>query len=153
MLREAIQTALNEALKSGQTKRLGTLRLISAALKDKDIAARTKGSGDAINDEDILSMLQTMIKQRQESARMYREAGRDELAQNEDNEIHIIRDFMPAQMDDDAVILAINSVISEVGAASVKDMGKVMGLLKQRFTGQMDFSTASTVVKELLLNQ
>lgn len=153
MLREAIQTALNEALKSGQTKRLGTLRLISAALKDKDIAARTKGSGDAINDEDILSMLQTMIKQRQESVRMYREAGRDELAENEDSEIHIIRDFMPTQMDHDAVISAINSVISEVGAASVKDMGKVMGLLKQRFTGQMDFSTASTAVKELLLNQ
>ena len=153
MLREAIQTALNEALKSGQTKRLGTLRLISAALKDKDIAARTKGSGDAINDEDIRSMLQTMSKQRQESARMYREAGRDELAENEDNEIHIIRDFMPTQMDHDAVISAINSVISEVGAASVKDMGKVMGLLKQRFTGQMDFSTASTAVKELLLNQ
>ena len=153
MLREAIQTALNEALKSGQTKRLGTLRLISAALKDKDIAARTKGSGDAINDEDILSMLQTMIKQRQESARMYREAGRDELAENEDNEIHIVRDFMPTQMDHDAVILAINSVISEVGAASVKDMGKVMGLLQQRLTGQMDFSTASTAVKELLLNQ
>jgi uncharacterized protein YqeY len=94
-----------------------------------------------------------MIKQRQESARMYREAGRDELAENEDNEIHIIRDFMPTQMDHDAVISAINSVISEVGAASVKDMGKVMGLLKQRFTGQMDFSTASTAVKELLLNQ
>ena len=153
MLREAIQTALNEALKSGHTKRLGTLRLISAALKDKDIAARTKGSGDAINDDDILSMLQTMIKQRQESVRMYREAGRDELADREDSEIHIIKEFMPAQMDHDAVISAINDVISEVDASSVKDMGKVMGLLKQRFTGQMDFALASTAVKEILLNQ
>jgi uncharacterized protein YqeY len=153
MLREAIQTALNEALKSGHTKRLGTLRLISAALKDKDIAARTKGSGDAINDEDILSMLQTMIKQRQESVRMYREAGRDELAESEDIEIHIIREFMPTQMDHDAVISAINGIISEVDASSVKDMGKVMGLLKQRYTGQMDFALASTAVKDILLNQ
>ncbi|MBL6782553.1 MAG: GatB/YqeY domain-containing protein [Alphaproteobacteria bacterium] len=153
MLREAIQTALNEALKSGQTKRLSTLRLISAALKDKDIAARTKGSGDAITDDQILSMLQTMIKQRQESTRMYREAGRDQLAEDEDNEIQIIREFMPKQMDHDAVISAINTIISEVGAASVKDMGKVMGLLKQRYTGQMDFASASSTVKDMLLNQ
>ena len=153
MLREAIQTALNEALKSGQTKRLSTLRLISAALKDKDIAARTKGSGDAITDDEILSMLQTMIKQRQESTRMYRDAGRDQLAEDEDNEIQIIREFMPKQMDHDAVISAINTIISEVGAASVKDMGKVMGLLKQRYTGQMDFASASTTVKDMLLNQ
>lgn len=153
MLREAIQTALNEALKSGQTKRLSTLRLISAALKDKDIAARTKGSGDAITDDEILSMLQTMIKQRQESTRMYREAGRDQLAEDEDNEIQIIREFMPKQMDHDAVISAINTIISEVGAASVKDMGKVMGLLKQRYTGQMDFASASSTVKDMLLNQ
>ncbi|HCP18804.1 MAG TPA: hypothetical protein DIT62_06005 [Alphaproteobacteria bacterium] len=153
MLREAIQTALNEALKSGQTKRLSTLRLISAALKDKDIAARTKGSGDAITDDEILSMLQTMIKQRQESTRMYRDAGRDQLAEDEDNEIQIIREFMPKQMDHDAVINAINTVISEVDAASVKDMGKVMGLLKQRYTGQMDFASASTTVKDMLLNQ
>ena len=153
MLREAIQTALNEALKSGQTKRLSTLRLISAALKDKDIAARTKGSGDAITDDEILSMLQTMIKQRQESTRMYRDAGRDQLAEDEDNEIQIIREFMPKQMDHDAVISAINTIISEVGAASVKDMGKVMGLLKQRYTGQMDFASASSTVKDMLLNQ
>lgn len=153
MLREAIQTALNEALKSCQTKRLSTLRLISAALKDKDIAARTKGSGDAITDDEILSMLQTMIKQRQESTRMYREAGRDQLAEDEDNEIQIIREFMPKQMDHDAVISAINTIISEVGAASVKDMGKVMGLLKQRYTGQMDFASASSTVKDMLLNQ
>ena len=153
MLREAIQTALNEALKSGQTKRLSTLRLISAALKDKDIAARTKGSSDAITDDEILSMLQTMIKQRQESTRMYRDAGRDQLAEDEDNEIQIIREFMPKQMDHDAVINAINTVISEVDAASVKDMGKVMGLLKQRYTGQMDFASASTTVKDMLLNQ
>ena len=153
MLREAIQTALNEALKSGQTKRLSTLRLISAALKGKDIAARTKGSGDAITDDEILSMLQTMIKQRQESTRMYRDAGRDQLAEDEDNEIQIIREFMPKQMDHDAVINAINTVISEVDAASVKDMGKVMGLLKQRYTGQMDFASASTTVKDMLLNQ
>lgn len=153
MLREDIQTALNEALKTGQTKRLGTLRLISAALKDKDIAARTKGSGDAITDEEILSMLQTMIKQRQESVRMYREAGRDELADAEENEIHIIREFMPKQMEHDAVIDAINTIMSEVEAVSVKDMGKVMGLLKQRYTGQMDFASASSTVKEMLLNQ
>ncbi len=153
MLRETIQSALKTALKSGEAKKLGTLRLISAALKDKDIAARTKGSGEAISDDEILALLQTMIKQRQESSRLYRDADRNELADEEEQEITIIRGFLPEQMEHDAVIKAINDTITEVGAASVKDMGKVMGVLKQRFTGQMDFAVASKTVKDALLNQ
>jgi uncharacterized protein YqeY len=153
MLRETIQSALKAALKSGEAKKLGTLRLISAALKDKDIAARTKGSGEAVSDDEILALLQTMIKQRQESIRLYRDANRDELADEEEKEITIIRGFLPEQMEHDAVIKAINDTISEVGAGSVKDMGKVMGVLKQRYTGQMDFALASKTVKEMLLNQ
>jgi uncharacterized protein YqeY len=153
MLRETIQSALKSALKSGEAKKLGTLRLISAALKDKDIAARTKGGGEVISEDEILALLQTMIKQRQESIRLYREANRNELADEEEQEIAIIRGFLPEQMEHDAVIKAINDTIAEVGALSVKDMGKVMGVLKQRFTGQMDFAVASKTVKDVLLNQ
>ena len=153
MLRETIQSALKSALKSGEAKKLGTLRLISAALKDKDIAARTKGGGEVISEDEILALLQTMIKQRQESIRLYREANRNELADEEEQEIAIIRRFLPEQMEHDAVIKAINDTIAEVGALSVKDMGKVMGVLKQRFTGQMDFAVASKTVKDVLLNQ
>jgi len=153
MLRETIQSALKSALKSGEAKKLSTLRLISAALKDKDIAARTKGSGETISEDEILALLQTMIKQRQESVRLYRDANRNELADEEEQEITIIRGFLPEQMEHDAVIKAINDTIVEVGAESVKDMGKVMGVLKQRFTGQMDFAVASKTVKDVLLNQ
>lgn len=153
MLRETIQSALKSALKSGEAKKLGTLRLISAALKDKDIAARTKGGGEVISEDEILALLQTMIKQRQESVRLYRDANRNELADEEEQEITIIRGFLPEQMEHDAVIKAINDTIVEVGAESVKDMGKVMSVLKQRFTGQMDFAIASKTVKDVLLNQ
>jgi len=153
MLRETIQSELKSALKSGEAKKLSTLRLISAALKDKDIAARTKGSRETISEDEILALLQTMIKQRQESVRLYRDANRNELADEEEQEITIIRGFLPEQMEHDAVIKAINDTIVEVGAESVKDMGKVMGVLKQRFTGQMDFAVASKTVKDVLLNQ
>jgi len=153
MLRETIQSELKSALKSGEAKKLSTLRLISAALKDKDIAARTKGGGETISEDEILALLQTMIKQRQESVRLYRDANRNELADEEEQEITIIRGFLPEQMEHDAVIKAINDTIVEVGAESVKDMGKVMGVLKQRFTGQMDFAVASKTVKDVLLNQ
>ena len=153
MLRETIQTALNAALKAGEAKKLATLRLIVAAIKDKDIAARTKGNGEAIGDEDILGLLQTMIKQRQESVRLYRDAKRTELADEEEREIAIIHTFLPEQMGTDAISSAIQSAIDEVGAQSVKDMGKVMGMLKERFTGRMDFAVASKHVKDILLKK
>ena len=152
-MREAIQAALKAALKSGNAKELSTLRLISAALKDRDIAARGKGNADGIADEDILSMLQTMIKQRQESSKMYREGNREELAQSEEDEIVIIKAFLPEQMDDAAVAEAIAAAIAETGAASIKDMGKVMGYLKQNHAGQMDFGAASPVIKAKLLGE
>jgi uncharacterized protein YqeY len=152
-MRETIQSSLKAALKSGQAKELSTLRLITAALKDRDIAARSKGNNDGISDDEILSMLQTMIKQRQESSKMYRDGGREELAQSEDEEIAIIRTFLPAQMDDAAIADAITAAIAESGAESIKDMGKVMGVLKTKYAGQMDFGAASGQIKARLLGQ
>ncbi len=150
-MRETIQAALKNAMKSGNAKELSTLRLISAALKDRDIAARSKGNNDGISDDEILSMLQTMIKQRHESSKMYREGNREELAQSEEDEISIIQSFMPEQMDDAAVDAAISTAIGETGAESIKDMGKVMGYLKANHAGQMDFGAASAQIKARLL--
>jgi len=152
-MRETIQSSLKAALKAGQAKELSTLRLITAALKDRDIAARSKGNNDGISDDEILSMLQTMIKQRQESSKMYREGGREELAQSEDEEITIIRTFLPDQMDEAAIADAITAAITESGAESIKDMGKVMGVLKTKYAGQMDFGAASGLIKARLLGQ
>lgn len=152
-MRDEIQAALKSALKSGNTKELSTLRLISAALKDRDIAARSKGNDDGISDDDILSMLQTMIKQRQESSKMYRDGNREELAQSEEDEIIIIKTFLPEQMDEAAVANAIATAISSTEASSIKDMGKVMGYLKQNHAGQMDFGVASPMIKAKLLGE
>ena len=151
MLREDIQAALKDAIKNGRNKEVGTLRLITAALKDRDIAARSKGNTDGINDDEFLGMLQTMIKQRQESAKLYREGGREELALSEEEEIETIRRFMPEQMDEAAIAAAITAALEETGAESIKDMGKVMGLLKQRHAGQMDFAAVSGMIKQKLL--
>ena len=151
MLREDIQAALKDAIKNGRNKEVGTLRLITAALKDRDIAARSKGNNDGINDDEFLGMLQTMIKQRQESAKLYREGGREELALSEEEEIETIRRFMPEQMDEAAIAAAITAALEETGAESIKDMGKVMGLLKQRHAGQMDFAVVSGMIKQKLL--
>ena len=151
MLREDIQAALKDAIKNGRNKEVSTLRLITAALKDRDIAARSKGNNDGINDDEFLGMLQTMIKQRQESAKLYREGGREELALSEEEEIETIRRFMPEQMDEAAIAAAITAALEETGAESIKDMGKVMGLLKQRHAGQMDFAVVSGMIKQKLL--
>ena len=147
MMRDDIQTALKAALKGGNAKELSTLRLITAALKDRDIAARSKGNNDGISDDDILSMLQTMIKQRQESSKMYRDGGREELAKSEEEEIVVIQNFMPEQMDDAAIDAAIGKAMEETGAESIKDMGKVMGYLKANHAGPMDFGVASGLIK------
>ena len=150
-LREDIASAMKDALKAKDQAALATMRLISAALKDRDIAARGNGNHDGIADDEILSMMQTM--QRTESARMYREGNRPELAEAEEAEIQIISGFLPAQLGEDEIAAAIASAIDATGAASIKDMGQVMGHLKQTHSGQMDFSIASQKVKAALLGE
>jgi len=150
-MRDRISQAMKEALKSKDQKALATIRLISAALKDRDIAARTQDNADGISDDEILSLLQTMIKQRTESAKLYVEGNRPELAEAEQQEIAIIQQFLPEQLDEAAIEAAIKTALAETESSSVKDMGKVMNYLKTNFAGQMDFSTASQRVKKALL--
>ena len=150
-MRENIANALKEALKAKDQVALSTMRLIAAALKDRDIAARGNDNPDGISDEEILGLLQTMIKQRTESAKMYRDGDRPELAANEEAEIKIIKNFMPVQLSADEMRQAIASSISKTGASSIKDMGQVMGYLKAHYAGQMDFSSASQDVKAALM--
>lgn len=149
MLRDRFMSDLKEAMKGGDKPRLGTIRLIQAALKDKDIEARGAGKGP-ISDDEILQLLQKMVKQRQESAKMYGAGGRPELAEQENAEIAVISAYLPKQMDEAEAKTAIAAVIAETGATGVKDMGKVMGELKARYAGQMDFGKASPLVKQLL---
>ena len=149
-LRQKLTDAMKEAMKAKDAKRLATVRLILAALKDRDIAARTETSKDLVGDDDILTLLAKMIKQREESAVVYRQGGRPELAENEEGEIAVIRTFMPKQMDVAEMKAALQAVIAETGAASIKDMGKVMAVLKERFAGQMDFGKASAATKDAL---
>ena len=149
-LRAQLTDAMKEAMKAKDAKRLATVRLILAALKDRDIAARTETSKDLVGDDDILTLLAKMIKQREESAVVYRQGGRPELAENEEGEIAVIRTFMPKQMDEAEMKAALQAVIAETGAASIKDMGKVMAVLKERFAGQMDFGKASAATKDAL---
>lgn len=152
-LREDINSALKQAMRDRAADRLSTLRLIMAAIKDRDIAARGEGEEAAgVSDADILSILAKMVKQRQESARTYEEGGRLDLAERELSEITIIEEFLPKQLSDDEVIEAIKSAVAEVGADSIRDMGKVMGALKAKFTGQMDFGKVGPMVKEQLAN-
>jgi uncharacterized protein YqeY len=149
-LRQTLNDSMKDAMKAKDAKRLATLRLVLAALKDRDIAARTETSRELLGDDEILSLLAKMIKQREESALAYDAGNRPELAAGEREEIAIIRSFMPAQMDEAGVRQAAQSVIAELGATSIKDMGKVMAAMKERYAGQMDFARASAVVKETL---
>jgi len=149
-LRERLNESMKDAMRAKDQRRLGTIRLMLAALKDRDIANRTEGSREGISDDDILTLLAKMIKQREESAETYDKGGRPELAAAERQEIVVIREFMPQQMDADAAKAAAGTVIAELGAASMKDMGRVMAALKERFAGQMDFAKASVTVKDLL---
>ncbi len=150
MLRNAIPEALRAALKNQEKRAISTVRLIIAALKDRDIAARGKGNTDGIGDDEILQMLQTMVKQRHDSIEMYEKGGRLELAEQEREEITIIEGFLPQQLGDAEIGAAVDQVIAEVGAGGMKDMGNVMGALRDRYTGQMDFGKASALVKEKL---
>jgi uncharacterized protein YqeY len=149
-LREKFNDALKEAMKARDQKRVSTLRLVNAAIKDRDIAGRTEESRAGVADDEILTLLAKMIRQREESAETYEKGGRPELAAGEREEIGIIREFMPKQMNDDEAKAAARAVIAEVGAASLKDMGKVMAGLKERYAGQMDFGKAGAMVRALL---
>ena len=150
MLRTNLSDALKDALRGQDQRSLATVRLILAALKDRDICARGRGNTDGIDDAEILDMLQSMVKQRRESIAMYEQGGRCELAQREQEEIEVISRFMPEQLGDDEIRTAVAEIISELGASSLKDMGWVMASLKERFSGRMDFGRASSVVKENL---
>ena len=150
-MRDKISSAMKDALKAGDKVALSTTRLIAAALKDRDITARGNGISEGISDDEILLMLQTMIKQRRESSVMYRDAGRNELAETEELEIKIIEEFLPEQLGEDEIKVAIETAISQTNAISVKDMGKVMGYLKEEYTGKMDFSKISANVKGALI--
>lgn len=149
-MRERLNTALKEAMKAKDAERLSTLRLINAAIKDREIASRIDGEEQTVGNEEILAILGKMVKQRQESARQYEEAGRLELAEKERSEIKVIEEFLPRQLDDDEVAAAIDAAVTEVGAESIRDMGKVMGALKAKYTGQMDFGAVGPKVKERL---
>jgi uncharacterized protein YqeY len=149
VLRDDINTALKAEMKAHDERRVSTLRLVNSALKNADIEARGQGKGP-LTDEELLGLLQKLIKQRQESVELYEKGGRPELAQNEREEIAIISAYLPKQMSEAEAQAAIAAVIKDVGAASMKDMGKVMTALKERHAGELDFSKASGLVKGLL---
>ncbi len=150
MLRTTFPEKMKQAMIAKDEMAVGTVRLIMAAMKDRDIAARSKGNYDGISEDEILSMLQSMIKQRQESIKMYEAGNRPELAAREAAEIKIIEGYLPAQLSEEEVKKAIEAAIQSTGAASPKDMGKVISELKSKYTGQIDFGKVSPLVKEKL---
>jgi len=146
-LRARVNAALKDAMKAKEADKLSTLRLINAAIKDRDIEARGDGKDEGVGDDAVLGILGKMVKQRQESAKVYEEGGRLELAEKEREEIVIIEEFLPRQLSEDEASAAVDAAIAEVGAESIRDMGKVMGVLKAKYTGQMDFGKAGPMVK------
>ncbi len=150
MIRDELKKQLIEAMKTKDDKKTATIRLINAAIKQKDIEARPSGKTDGIDDAAILSLMQSMIKQRKESIDMYTKGGRNDLAVAEQSEIDIIQSFLPKQMSEEEIRSAIALVITETGASSIKDMGKVMGALRGKYAGQMDFGVASGLIKNAL---
>ena len=149
-MREEINAAVKAAMKAGEKARLTTLRMMGAAIKDKDIAVRAEGRADGIADGEIAELFAKLVKSREDSAKLYDEGGRPELAAKEREEIAVIREFMPRQMDEAEAAAAIKALVAELGAAGPKDMGRVMAALKERFSGKMDFSKASALVKGAL---
>jgi hypothetical protein len=150
MLRARLNEDLKLALKAKDKIAVSTLRLILAALKDRDIAARGKGNSDGVAEDEILDLLQKMVRQRRESIEAYEQAGRQELAEREAAEIEVIKRFLPKPLEDSEVKNAVEQAIEELEASSIKDMGKVIGSLKQRYPGRMDFAKASQMVKQRL---
>ncbi len=149
MLREELSNALKEAMKNKDMETVGAVRLIIAGQKEKDVVARGSGK-ECASDQELLSMMQTMIKQRTESARIYREGGREELAVKEEKEIKVIERFLPKQLGEDETKDIIKNIMAEIGASSIKDMGKVMAELKAKYAGQVDMGKASSLIKSLL---
>lgn len=149
-IRAQIMAELKSAMKAKEAEKLSTLRLINAAIKDQDIAKRGDGDEEGVSDQDVLKILARMVKQRNESARAYDEGGRLDLAERERSEIAIIQTFLPKQLDEDETRTAVQKAITETGADSIRDMGKVMGVLKGEYAGQMDFGQVGPLVKELL---
>ena len=149
-MRTRLQEALKTAMKEKDTTRLSTLRLITAAIKDRDIAKRGEGENAEVTDDEILAILGKMVKQRQESARVYEEGGRLELAEKELLEVGIIEEFLPRPLSQDEVEAAVDAAVAAVGAESIRDMGRVMGELKGKYTGRMDFGVVGPMVKERL---
>jgi uncharacterized protein YqeY len=149
MLRDDINSALKDAMKGGDKRRVSTLRLVNSALKNADIEARGQGK-EPLTDDDLLGLMQKMIKQRQESIELYEKGARADLADQERAEIAIIAAYLPRQMSEDDAKAAIAAVVTEIGAQGMKDMGKVMAVLKQRHAGKMDFGKASPIVKGML---
>lgn len=150
MLRERLNEALKQAMKAKQQRAVSTLRLVLAALKDRDIAARSRGVTDGIDEAEIVEMLHKMVRQRRESIALYEQGNRPELAAAEAEEIAIIEAWLPRQMDEVELAGAVDAVVGELGAASLKDMGRVMAALKERFAGRMDFAKAGARVKQRL---
>ena len=150
MLREKIKLKLNEAIKSKDKKATSTLRLVLAAIKDRDIAARSKGNNVGISEDEIKLLFQTMIKQRNESCQIYEKAGRNELLEAEKEEISIISNFLPKQMTEKEIRNAVDSTIKETNSKSIKDMGLLMSKLKEKFAGRCDFVLVSKIAREML---
>jgi uncharacterized protein YqeY len=150
MLRDRLNEALKEATLAKDSCAKATIRLVLAALKDRDIAARSKDNNAGINDDQILRLLQTMVKQRRESIDMYRKGDRQDLADREAREIEVIQRFLPEQMGEASVAEAVEQVIADIGAGGLKEMGKVMSALRERYAGRMDFAKASAVAKQRL---
>ncbi|HAE01256.1 MAG TPA: glutamyl-tRNA amidotransferase [Rhodospirillaceae bacterium] len=149
-MRDALTQALKESMRAKDERAVSTLRLILAALKDRDIAARSKGNSTGITDDEVLQMLQSMVKQRRDSIAMYEQGGRLELAEREQQEIDIIQRYLPKQMTEDEIAQAVQDLIEEMNASGLKQMGAVMGELRERYAGQMDFAKASPIVKQKL---
>jgi uncharacterized protein YqeY len=150
MLRESFSERLKQAMRAKDTRTLSTVRMILAGVKERDVAARGGGNQEGIADPEILRLLQGMIKQRRESIALYRQGNRPELAQQEEEEIAIIESFLPQQLNDDQMAAAAKAAIAETGASGVKDMGRVMGVLRERHAGVIDLARAGAIVKQLL---
>lgn len=147
-MRDALNSELKAAMKAGDKRRVETIRMINAAIKDRDIEAR--GQGKSLSDADLLTVMQKMVKSRLESLDIYTKAGRSELAEQEAQEIAVIRSFLPQQLDDDATAKAVEDAIAATAASGIKDMGRVVGLLKEKYAGTMDFAKASALAKAKL---
>lgn len=151
-LRTRINTSIKQAMREKDSARLSTLRLVNAAIKDRDIALRGDGNEQGVGDDEVLGILDKMVKQRKDTAKTYEEGGRLDLAEREQSEIEVIEEFLPRKLSKDEVAKAVDKALVDTGASSIRDMGRVMGALKAKYSGQMDFGAAGPMVKDRLSN-